>query len=788
MKPAKSPAILSASAATLLGDRIFAFPGLQRASRWAGAAALALLLGSGVDTASATDYTWTGATNQFWATTTNWAPPSPPGGPGNLAITDNLFFGAPLNTNTVNNAALPAYNSITFTAGSSSFVLGGSLIDIDAGGFTNNSSKLQTLAFADTFGTPGIQLTNFNGNTQVWNAAAGDILVKSNVGFTAGITLIITGSHNTTITGVISDLGAAVSTVVKSGTGILRLTAKNTYAGDTIVNGGTLLVDGAIASARTLVNAGGTLGGIGYIGGLVINSGNVAPGDSPGTLTIAKNYTQTPDGTLTIEIAGKKSGQHDLLAVGGQANLDGTLRLVRVGKGPRLKFGDKVTIVTAQAGVEGEFSKVDARSFSGTLIKPKVVYHSTSVVVEAGQGSFSDFADREGMTFNQRAVAKGLDKLAFHNNAAKLLRYLDSRPLPELASDFDKIAPDELASVFNIGVALSILQGENQQRRNADVRAGSHGFSAAGFHTAGSGPNYSGTFGVAGPTGNDGKDSKKEFVPPEENRWGVFLTGVGEWVDVSGDGNARGYDITTGGFTLGADYKLTPNLAVGISAGYAGTGVDLTNNGRVFVNGGKLGLYGTYFEGGFYVDAAVNGGYNSYDTRRSGLQGDARGSTDGGELSTLFGVGYDWKVGALTIGPTMNFQYTYVGIDGYTEHGSLAPLNIRSQGGESVRTALGFKATYDWKIGGVLVKPELRAAWQHEYGDAGFDVDAGFAGASNSGFTVRGPEIGRDSLLLGAGVAVLWNERTATYVYYDGDLARERYESHSVSGGVRLSF
>ena len=49
-------------------------------------------------------------------------------------------------------------------------------------------------------------------------------------------------------------------------------------------------------------------------------------------------------------------------------------------------------------------------------------------------------------------------------------------------------------------------------------------------------------------------------------------------------------------------------------------------------------------------------------------------------------------------------------------------------------------------------------------------------------------EIHADSLLPGAGVAVLWNERTATYVYYDGDLGRSNYQSNNVSGGVRREF
>ena len=156
--------------------------------------------------------------------------------------------------------------------------------------------------------------------------------------------------------------------------------------------------------------------------------------------------------------------------------------------------------------------------------------------------------------------------MAFRNNPGKLIRFLDCEMLEKLPSYFDQIAPEELASIFNIGMAMANVQGFNLQRRTADIRAGANGFSAAGLAMQGSGPRYAGTIqfrtGAAGPTGNEGKESKSVYAPVADNRWGVFVTGVGEWVDVSGDGNARGYDITTGGFTLGIDYKITPNLAI----------------------------------------------------------------------------------------------------------------------------------------------------------------------------------------------------------------------------------
>ena len=145
------------------------------------------------------------------------------------------------------------------------------------------------------------------------------------------------------------------------------------------------------------------------------------------------------------------------------------------------------------------------------------------------------------------------------------------------------------------------------------------------------------------------------MAPSPDNRWGVFVTGNGEWANVGDTSNSAGYDLTSAGFTLGLDYKVTPNFVIGLAAGYARGSADLTESGRVTADGGKLSLYTSYFTGGFYADAAVQGGYNSYDTRRNGVDGTARGSTDGGELTALFGTGYQWKVGRADLWADGNF-------------------------------------------------------------------------------------------------------------------------------------
>jgi outer membrane autotransporter protein len=239
---------------------------------------------------------------------------------------------------------------------------------------------------------------------------------------------------------------------------------------------------------------------------------------------------------------------------------------------------------------------------------------------------------------------------------------------------------------------------------------------------------------------------------------------------------------------MGIDYRIGSHFAIGLTGGYVYTHADLFNGGRIKVNGGKLGLYGTAFGSGFYLDTAVVGGLSGYDTRRTALEGSASGETLGGDLNVLVAGGYDWKKGGLTIGPTASFQYTLVGFGDFTESGSLAPLAYPSQNEESFRTAFGMRASYDWKIGPIRLIPEVRLAWQHEFGDTDYSLVSSFASGAGNSFTVNGPEIGRDSMLLGAGFAIHWNERISTYAYYDGELFRTNYLSNNVSAGFRVTF
>jgi hypothetical protein len=98
-------------------------------------------------------------------------------------------------------------------------------------------------------------------------------------------------------------------------------------AGATTVDG-TLTVVHSFFPSGVFLN-GGVLGGSGVINGDVTNAADLAPGDSPGVLTINDNYTQTAAGALDVEIGGPTVGtQYDRLVINGTASLAGALNAI----------------------------------------------------------------------------------------------------------------------------------------------------------------------------------------------------------------------------------------------------------------------------------------------------------------------------------------------------------------------------------------------------------------------------------------------------------------------------
>jgi len=232
---------------------------------------------------------------------------------------------------------------------------------------------------------------------------------------------------------------------------------------------------------------------------------------------------------------------------------------------------------------------------------------------------------------------------------------------------------------------------------------------------------------------------------------------------------------------------------------YTGSTSDLTDHGRVYVNGGQLGVYATFFQNeqaaaatptmskdsskeapapapniakGFYADIAATGGYNSYDTRPQRLAGRSPRRHRWRRAQCSFRMGYDFKAGGLTFGPTASLQLHLCRDQRFqrTRLAGSAKISTAARAKAYVRPLASRPAT-DWKCGSVLIKPEIRASWQHEYGDTAYALDSSFANGGGGTFTVNGPKLGRDSALLGAGLPSSSTNASRLTSTNDGELA-----------------
>ena len=188
------------------------------------------------------------------------------------------------------------------------------------------------------------------------------------------------------------------------------------------------------------------------------------------------------------------------------------------------------------------------------------------------------------------------------------------------------------------------------------------------------------------------------------------------------------------------------------------------------------------------MNGAIYGGHNVYSSGRPTLGGMATGGTGGAEYSSFISAGYDLHCGHLRAGPIAALQYTYVNIDSFNEEGSLAPLDIHSQSAESLRSDFGFRASYVWQIGTMVLEPTLRVAWEHEYKYSALPISAGFAGIPGPSDTFYGPSEGHDSAVISAGLSAQLTPTISTYVAYDGQLGRNHYDLNGVTGGFKFSF
>ncbi|MEX1115377.1 MAG: autotransporter-associated beta strand repeat-containing protein, partial [Akkermansiaceae bacterium] len=225
----------------------------------------------------------------------------------------------------------------------------------------------------------------------------------------------------------------------KAGSGTMVLAAANTYSGATLVEAGTLVVTGSIATNSTVtVENSAILSGTGTVGPTVLNAGaTIAPGLSPGTLTINGDLTWNGGANYDWEIFNLAEGPGsgwDLLLVSGE--------LLMADLGPDNKFNINIFSLSG-ANTAGALSGFNASSdYSWTILQ------SSNLIT----GFNADYFNLNKAGFADYNVSSGLFSLALADDQQSLqLLYSGGQPIPEPATWV-------MAALLSLAGGVSILR------------------------------------------------------------------------------------------------------------------------------------------------------------------------------------------------------------------------------------------------------------------------------------------------------------------------------------------
>lgn len=607
----------------------------------------------------------------------------------------------------------------------------------------------------------------------------------------ASSTGIQTGAGNDTI----ANHGTISAEIIRNGSSTMGVGISSgggndevTLAGDSLVNGIIDLGedDDALRFAGNAQAAGYVTGGLGIDSVIVADTGGFMLSDvsdiewfrvNEGTLEVEHDYQLVSEGGVVAQVNG--DGSHGQLQIDGEFGLDGTLEVLR-GPGAYL---DGTTFDIISADLLNDAFDLDILPLPTVLLSFETHQFSDLLEVEALVESFTTVATNPV----EMILAKYLDEIlpGATGDLSLVLGEFQILPESEFGEAFSSLSPGSYdnstrAVLENIEQYLSSLRGRMRGLRWGGGTSGAQARSSL----------EPVLLAYNGPDAGQLLNAEQEEARRRHGIWAEGFTQRGQ-ADV--DDGLTGFDYRTGGGSLGFDYAVTDNLLAGIGGIATGTEIDYDDDqGKATIRSKGISLYGSYFPEPTYVEAGLSYAAQEYDNERNVVIGPiertAVSDHDGDAFSAFAGVGCERRVREWTVIPFASLEYTCLDEDGYEESGAdSVNLIVDSRHTQSLVSELGLSVGRVFEVEQGKVIPQLRGAWNYDFGIDDRDITASFAGSPGASFTIEGQDIGEHGLTLGAGIAFFHNGGWSVGLKTDGEF-RDDYSAGGVAGEFRFTF
>lgn len=648
---------------------------------------------------------------------------------------------------------------------------------------------------------------------------AGTATVSGQVGTSAARLRIVTGGLNAEEDTFSSDVFSVITSVQQSGTLIMNGNLTGSFV--RFDGNGTLqIADGKSISGATIHTVTDNSGSLAFLGASTISTavGTATTGDlrrveiSGGVVTLtsggvyAVNDTAVrPLGTLKINQAQTITGNLTLVGTGivdvgaNTVTVTGTYtqpatstfrttitnsttagNIVATTADPTVAAGSTIVVDVAGYVPNGTaYTIVDTDGGAAAVAVPTTINDNSASLTFAGSGAGGD------LILTATRSSSGLTTSANAGSVATSLNTFSSGATGDMATVMQNL--DRLGTAAQYDAAVQLL--------DPDVNGG---LNQAAFNTIDGAFSTIGTRLENARNGvNSGGGQKGIAMGDESVESAMWMQGFGGSGDQDSVSGIAGYDSTTYGAAMGADYKMDFDNRVGLSFAYAKSDVD-TKGGtsNVDVDSYQGSMYGGYDNPTgqpYYIDWMLGFGWNSYEGSRviqfANIDRIAQAEYDGQQYTGKVNFGYEIPFGDWTLVPLASLMYSHLRLEEYTETGAQAlNLVVDGQDYDFLMSGLGARIETSFKDGQKRTwAPEFHALWLYEFLQDEADATSRFSVSNATSFTTSGLEPEQSRFNVGGGITLWPTESLSFNVRYDFEY-RDDYTGHGGSGTVRYKF
>ncbi len=483
--------------------------------------------------------------------------------------------------------------------------------------------------------------------------------------------------------------------------------------------------------------------------------------DPGGRINVASNYYQDATSMLRFGVDTNSAGApvNALVSVGGTAVFEEGAQIEYASNVGELQFGRFYTnkLIEADAlvvaGIDNpdslDLEKLDA---SGSLVDVIFWENDQRIYALAGRKYLADSAGFANGTMMAR-LSKEIDDMSLlgDDNANNMINLLNTLPGDEqnaqLRQQYERGAPSFL-HVQGMAEGLGELT-KHTSRRPAEMPEG-----AAGPHRADQG--------------------MRGWVKP-----------YGSWADHSAHGGFAGYNHNIYGTLVGVDW-LRDDVLLGFAGGYARSVINQDDGDDSVAKTGYGVGYVSFGTGNWFGDINLAIGRSSIKDE-SGTMFGTHSDHKASNYALYLGGGREIRSrnGRVILTPEGSVLMSDYIQNAYTEGGML-PREVHAYERTSIASSLGATLAVQQEFDIMILKPEVRAHWLHE-----FDTDTESASYSLVGGTgeyhYSMPAAEENMLEAGAGLTAQFHDELSLGLDVDWRFGKD-YDAYTVSGRMVYEF